>query len=203
DAATGAKSPLPGPRRGTGPYSTAAFNADGQRLAVVTRSLEGQPGETAPGQPSVTVYDLAAEKLVVTFPVATEQVNELCFRPNDKQLALACEDSTVRLHDAATGESLRVLRGHTTEVAGVAFSPGGRRLASRGKDGTVKLWDPDQEQEVRVLAGHGSCSFSPDGARLVTTRFFVGQYPVLYDVAEGREVTGFWPVTAPSAGAAA
>ena len=45
------------------------------------------------------------------------------------------------LWDAASGQRMRTLEGHTEFVNSVAFSPDGSKLASGSSDGTVVLWD--------------------------------------------------------------
>jgi Flp pilus assembly protein TadD len=45
----------------------------------------------------------------------------------------------VRLWDAATGQELLTLKGHTGPVDGLAFSPDGQRLATAGAD--VRVWE--------------------------------------------------------------
>jgi WD40 repeat protein len=78
----------------------------------------------------------------------------------------------VRVWDAATGQELLTLKGHTNQVNGVAFSPDGRRLASASPDQTVRVWDAATGQELLTLKGHTShvngVAFSPDGRRLAS-----------------------------------
>ena len=47
----------------------------------------------------------------------------------------------VKVWDAATGQELRTLTGHTDGVSSVAFTPDGQRLASGSYDDTVKIWE--------------------------------------------------------------
>jgi WD40 repeat protein len=85
-------------------------------------------------------------------------------------------DRTVRVWDAAKGQELLVLKGHSILVDSVCFILDGQRLASGGKDSTVRVWDAQTGQEVLVLKrpSSGLCGkvcFSPDGQRLVSASF--------------------------------
>ena len=81
-------------------------------------------------------------------------------------------EGQLRLWDAASGELVRALSGHTGRVAYVAFSPGGRRVASGSEDGTVRVWDIATGAQLLAIEGHGGGAaipaFSPDGTRIAT-----------------------------------
>ena len=53
--------------------------------------------------------------------------------------------------DAASGQELLTLKGHTDAVWSVAWSPDGKRLATGSLDQTTKVWDAVSGQELLTL----------------------------------------------------
>jgi WD40 repeat protein len=79
----------------------------------------------------------------------------------------------VRIWDAATGEQLQEMKGHTGGVAsGVSYSPDGKTLASASYDNTVRIWDAATGEQLQEIKGHvgsvESVSYSPDGNTLAS-----------------------------------
>ena len=73
----------------------------------------------------------------------TRSVRSVAFSHDGRPLALASEESTVRIWDAETGALLQLLEGHTDSVYSVVFSHEGRQLASASNDRTVWIGDTE------------------------------------------------------------
>jgi WD40 repeat protein len=84
----------------------------------------------------------------------SQRSDGLAFSPDNRYLASASSDSTIRIWDAATGNELRVLKGHAAGVRTVAFSSDGQLMASGGIDGRVKLWDAASGRELASFDAH-------------------------------------------------
>ncbi|MEH1862447.1 MAG: WD40 repeat domain-containing protein, partial [Nostoc sp.] len=96
----------------------------------------------------------------------SNSVNSVAFSPDDKIIASASADNTVKLWNASTGKEITTLNGHSNLVNSVAFSPDGKTIASASADKTVKLWNAATGKEIITLKGHSnsvnSVAFSPD-----------------------------------------
>jgi WD40 repeat protein len=88
------------------------------------------------------------------------------------RIVTASDDNTARIWDAATGNEIRVLRGHEGRVWSAAFSRDGTRIVTASGDKTARIWDAATGNKIKVLRGHESvvrsAAFSPDGTRVVT-----------------------------------
>jgi WD40 repeat protein len=90
---------------------------------------------------------------------------------NNKWLASASEDKTVRLWDLATGQTSHILSEHQGFVETVAFQPHITNiLASGSRDKSIKIWELDRV--LYNLVGHSqsinSLAFSLDGQQLAS-----------------------------------
>jgi WD40 repeat protein len=87
--------------------------------------------------------------------------------------ASASADRTVRLWNAATGEEVQKLEGHSSSVSAVAFSPDGQLVASASADTTVRFWNAvtgEGVQKLKQCAIVKMLRFSNDARCLETDR---------------------------------
>ena len=78
----------------------------------------------------------------------------VAFGPDCGHLASGINDNSLRLWDAATGECVWTLGGHTDRVNVMSFSPDGSWLSSGAGDDTLRLWDAATGEYVRTLEGY-------------------------------------------------
>ena len=69
------------------------------------------------------------------------------------RVVTASKDRDARIWDARTGETLHVLRGHSSTVFDASFSPNGRWVVTAGPT-TAGLWDARTGEYVYFLQGH-------------------------------------------------
>ncbi|KAH8087564.1 hypothetical protein JL720_6874 [Aureococcus anophagefferens] len=107
---------------------------------------------------------------------AAPKVNCVAVFPDGRRVVSGSGDKTVKVWDAATGECVATLAGHSDEVWCVAVFPDGRRVVSGSHDKTVKVNGvavfPDGR---RVVSGSSdktvkvwSVAVFPDGRRVVS-----------------------------------
>ena len=107
----------------------------------------------------------------------TAAVRDLQFSPDGRLVMSAGHDNTIRLWNARTAKTVKVLRGHAGRVRACRFSSDGQWVLSGSHDGQAKIWNVAGYQEVRIvqaqiLEGHRDAvlfaSFSRDGEKIVT-----------------------------------
>jgi WD40 repeat protein len=191
DAATGAQTLARKPHGGNG-VTSVAFSPDGKRLASAGLDKTAKIWNATTGE---EIFEL----------MHTGFVESVAFSPDGKRLAsatsgeyslpvnkegeLTVKAGELKVWDAATGQHILTVAGHTGAIGSVAFSPHGNQLAS-AEGQMIKLWDPATGEEILVLKGHAgpvrSVAFSPDGMRLASADF--DQTVKVWDAATGREM---------------
>lgn len=90
-------------------------------------------------------------------------------------VAVATEDGSVRIFDAAQTQTRFQLKGHPQTVGAVAFNRAGTALASGDATARLYLWDVKKGIKIREFPrdkGHTkgiiSIAFSPDGTKIAT-----------------------------------
>lgn len=143
-------------------YFGASWNSAGTHLAAGTSYFNY----------SLAILDIAASK-TRTLSGHVAGVTSTSWSPDDRRIATASLDRTVRIWDVVTGEVDQILDGHSEGVNDVAWSPSGDLLALASDDGTVIVWDLGAEAVMPVsLTGHRSIvrrlEWAPDSSRLAS-----------------------------------
>jgi RNA polymerase sigma factor (sigma-70 family) len=140
-------------------------------------------------------WDIVSEREVRRFPDVPHCGWSCVLAPDESVIAATDLDGTIRLHDAATGEKVRVLKGHDKYVTAAVFSNDSRRLFSSSWDGTIRGWDVATGRELLKLACNDKDvlvkAVSPDAHWLISRTQPAGfgdASLVLWDLSSGREV---------------
>jgi WD40 repeat protein/serine/threonine protein kinase len=120
----------------------------------------------------------------------TDAVASVAFSPDGKTAISGSDDTTLRLWDVATHQTIRTFEGHQAGVTSVAFSPDGKTVISGSTDKTMILWDVATGQSIRSFTGHDdevkSVAFSPDGKTVLSGS--ADTTLKLWDVATGQAI---------------
>ncbi|WP_182867270.1 c-type cytochrome domain-containing protein [Rhodopirellula sp. JC639] len=126
--------------------TTLDFRGDGQSIAIGS----GIPSR----QGQVLVVAVATGEVLRRFDdLHSDTVLCARFSPDDRLLATASADKTIRLLDVQTGGVVGALDGHTHHVLSLSWRRDGRLIASGSADGTIKTWDAETGQQKRTIGG--------------------------------------------------
>jgi WD40 repeat protein len=114
---------------GTDQVGGLAFTPDGSRLAAGVEH-------------TVRVWDVERGVLVRQSETLPSAVSAVAFSPDARWLAAGCVDGTIRIWNAASGETVATLRGEATGgPRSMAFNAAGTRLAVAYPVDRVAVWD--------------------------------------------------------------
>jgi WD40 repeat protein/serine/threonine protein kinase len=185
-----------------GPVYSVAFSHDGKQVAsggYDNRVLLWDPALVRPfdfkrifsGEPVAASPHRALEGHLAA-------VRCVQFSADDKMIASAGHDNTVRVWVADKGKPIKILRGHAGWVRSCAFSPDGNSILSASHDHDARLWSIAAYEEMRilrarVLEGHDdavlAAAFNRDGAIVGTASR--DRTAKTWDAATGDELNTF------------
>jgi WD40 repeat protein len=121
----------------------------------------------------LSILDLAS-KTLQPFMAAINEVFTVAYSSDGALIAFGDCQGTVMLCERLGGKVLANAKAHAPAVTCVRISPDRRFLATCGADSTIKLWRMAsdgrlQQPPMTFRSQTGLLSFSPDGARLVSS----------------------------------
>jgi hypothetical protein len=149
-----------------------------ERIYDIAYSTDGKWMATASGDPGI--YGIA--KLWKPEPGGCKPVRDLvetqdvvfsvAFSPDNKKIATAGADRTIRIFEVETGKLLSQIEDHADWIFAVAWSADGKRLASASRDKTAKVFDVVKKESLVTFPAHAqpvyTVSFTPDGKGIAT-----------------------------------
>jgi WD40 repeat protein len=167
-----------------------AFDRSGRRLA----SLSSRGGwALAMADDTVRVWDVDPRATVPILHGHTGSIYPVAYSPDGRWLASGSWDGTVRLWDAATGETCATLR-HPTYVWELAFDPDGTWLATGcAQEARLRIWDVATALVRKEILFPGRdfrlLTVSPDGNRVAARTYdptSKKQVLTVCDIASGK-----------------
>jgi WD40 repeat protein/serine/threonine protein kinase len=166
-----------------GPVRSAKFSPDGARIVTSSSDGTARLWDAASGQPVGEPMRQAGSWPVASFsPDCTKILTASC----DQTDRLEDATTTVRLWDAATGQSIGEPMHHEGTWTTASFSPDGSRVVTAGYGGRARLWDADTGRPVGEPMRGDEASFSQDSSRVVTTSS--GHTVQVWDAATGQPI---------------
>jgi len=161
-------------------WLAVCFSPNGSQLAAVSMSPRGQP---------VTVWDLNSDAEPTTLPALMGVADVEWSHDGSRLATTSYVGRAVEIWDAAAGERVRRLSGHSEGVGGCSWSHDDRQVVSASRDGTVRIWKMDGEVAAPEFAGHqglvSELAWSP-GSRYFATAGYDGSVRI-WDVRSPRE----------------
>ncbi len=102
-----------------------------------------------------------------------EGTRAVAFAPNNATVAYGNNESSIRIQDIFSKNTIRLLQGHSDSITGLVFSNDGSLLASSSKDASVRIWDIATGSCIQNFIGHSqpvwAVTFSVDNNLVVSS----------------------------------
>lgn len=146
-----------------GKVAAVHFTRDGTKL-VIAAGIVGLRGVAE-------IRDVATRKVLQSFPGHHDLLYDAELSPDEKTLATAGYDRSVKLWNVADGSLNRSIDVHNGAVFDLAWHPSGKLFASASADETIKLWRASDGVRLDTLSQPQgevtSVAFTPDGGHVI------------------------------------
>jgi WD40 repeat protein len=120
----------------------------------------------------------------------SSRATSVAWSRNGSRIVSGSFDKTVRVWNAADGNSIQTYLGHADRVQAVAWAPDSMHVASAGDDRTVHIWHASTGALQRIYSGHADhvlgLAWSPDGTRIASAS--ADKTVQVWDAATGRNI---------------
>ncbi|MEQ1823847.1 MAG: WD40 repeat domain-containing protein [Fimbriimonadaceae bacterium] len=93
--------------------------------------------------------------------------------PTGSKIAIGVEDGTIRIVDAGSGATLRILKGHPQAAQALAWSPNGKQFVSGDETARIFFWNTASWAKVKEIRPHTkpiqNLAFNAKGTLMVST----------------------------------
>ncbi len=135
-------------------------------------SLYNQKLYTGSAAGEIAMWNLETFGLLKKSQITVGKVRSISISNDEKEIALACGDGTIRILDASTLEEKKNIAAHEKSCNCVCYHPNGRFLISGGRDAHLRIWNSDDYSMYMEIPAHNyaiySIAFSPDKKHFAT-----------------------------------
>lgn len=147
--------------------SDVRFSSNGKRIVTLGAATRSRPIPYF----TVRLWDLSGRQLA-ELNEHQEDIEDVIFSPNGKQVATRTEDGVVRLWNLS-GHLIAKFGGSQGSIRQIKYSPDSQQIVSIQEDNIVRLWNISgqllAEFKGEPYAQLRDANFSPDGKQIVTS----------------------------------
>lgn len=165
----------------------AAISGDGSKAILSDSHIFVDPK-------TIQILDAVQHKASALTIEGAPSTQALAFSPDNRKLAAALVDNTIRIFDLIDGKEMVRFTLDAKGVFALAFIDGGKRLVTASRDGFTRVWSVEAGTLIIEIktdgTSYGSHSISRDGT-LLTSGGAARKVAQLWDLRTGTRLQSF------------